>query len=502
MLFNSYEFIFLYLPIVFFLYFKLSEKKHSYGVIWLALASLFFYGFWNLSFLPILVISILVNILLAKIIHKIDYHYKRITLIVSVSLNLLSLCYFKYMNFFISMSDEIMNLSNLNTELLLPLGISFFTFTQIAFLVDVYQEKVKNIGVANYFLFVSYMPHLIAGPLIHHSQIMNQFEDKNNFFINNKNIADGLTFFSIGLSKKVLIADSFAPYANSIFVGSSSGFNPNFYEAWLGVLAFTFQIYFDFSGYSDMAIGISRLFNIRLPINFNSPYKSSSIIDFWRSWHITLSAFLRDYLYVPLGGNQKGRARRYVNLLITMFLGGLWHGANWTFVAWGVLHGFYLTVNHCWRFLVIKYSIIRSLANGIPYELFCKILTFLCVCVAWVFFKSDNINNAMTIISGLFEPLIYIYKAETISPHILFEEILLEFEKFRLFLRNENLGLRFYMLLLLTSYVIVWHLPNSQKYIDGSLHKHSKVNAMLIGVLLGASIINMKAVSEFLYFQF
>ncbi len=277
----------------------------------------------------------------------------RALLFVAVAANLAALAYFKYADFFLRTA---VNLTGADIPLLgvvLPLGISFFTFTQIAYLVDVHAGKVIERNPIHYGLFVTYFPHLIAGPVLHHAEMMPQFRLAEIYRPYLRNFAIGLTFLCLGLAKKVLVADSVAPLANAVF-----GLGPEVElaasAAWLGVIAYTLQIYFDFSGYSDMAVGLSLLFGVRLPYNFNSPYQAWNITEFWRRWHMTLSRFLRDYLYVPLGGNRLGRTRRYVNLMVTMLLGGLWHGASWTFVVWGGLHGAYLVVNHAWQWLKEK----------------------------------------------------------------------------------------------------------------------------------------------------
>jgi D-alanyl-lipoteichoic acid acyltransferase DltB (MBOAT superfamily) len=259
----------------------------------------------------------------------------------AIAVNLILLGYFKYANFFADNLNHFAGTALPIGQVILPLGISFFTFTQIAFLVDTYQGKVKEFNFVHYTLFVTYFPHLIAGPVLHHKEMMPQFAKRNVCHLNWDNVAVGLSIFVLGLAKKVLIADSLAEFATPIFSAVAAGGQPMLFEAWIGALAYTLQLYFDFSAYSDMAIGISLMFNVRLPMNFNSPYKATSIIDFWRRWHMTLSRFLRDYLYIPLGGSRNGKAQRYLNLMITMLLGGLWHGAGWTFVIWGGLHGFY-----------------------------------------------------------------------------------------------------------------------------------------------------------------
>jgi len=305
-----------------------------------------------------------------------------------------TLCYYKYANFFIQDASLIFGTHTEQLNIVLPLGISFFTFTQIAFVVDVYRGKVEEFKFHNYLLFVTYFPHLIAGPILHHKQMMPQFARKETLVPQWGNIAAGITIFILGLTKKVLIADEFSDYVKSVFDMAEQGHIPSIFEAWVGSLAYTFQLYFDFSAYSDMAIGLSLLFNVRLPLNFNSPYKAKNIIDFWRRWHITLSTFLRDYLYIPLGGNRHGETRRQINLMATMILGGLWHGAGWTFIAWGCLHGIYLVINHVWR------AICRNMPalHRIPCA---GAITFLAVVVAWVLFRSESFRAALTILNSM-----------------------------------------------------------------------------------------------------
>jgi D-alanyl-lipoteichoic acid acyltransferase DltB (MBOAT superfamily) len=252
----------------------------------------------------------------------------------------------------------------------------------------------------HYFLFVTYFPHLIAGPVLHHNEMMPQFRKLNTYRVSKLNVAVGLTIFTIGLFKKVGIADSLAPYSNAAFDASEGGYALTFLEAWAGVLAYTFQLYFDFSGYSDMAIGLSRMFNVTLPLNFHSPYKATNIIDFWRRWHMTLSRFLRDYLYVSLGGNRLGRFRRYLNLIVTMLLGGLWHGAGWTFVVWGGLHGLYLIINHAWRWFW-KSNKRKNIVHSSLSQFAGMLLTFLTVVIAWVFFRSESLSAAISMLNGL-----------------------------------------------------------------------------------------------------
>lgn len=391
MLFNSYEFIFVFLPITFFIYFYLNSKKLTLASKgFLVFASLFFYSWWNILYLPIILSSMLFNYIMGHSLNKSEQN-KRINkkqlLTLGIVGNITLLGYFKYTDFFI----ENFNLStSSNVELLnlaLPLAISFFTFQQIAYLVDSYRGETKEYDFLNYAVFVTFFPQLIAGPIVHHKEMMPQFINSRNMVKNYKNIALGLFIFSIGLFKKVVIADTFAVWATS---GFDIAYTLNLFEAWATSLSYTFQLYFDFSGYTDMAIGLALLFNIKLPINFNSPYKATDIQDFWRRWHITLSKFLKDYVYIPLGGNRKGEFRTYNNLLATFIIGGIWHGAGWTFVFWGFLHGIALVIHRAWGKLGFKL-----------YTWLAWLITFNFVNIAWVFFRAKEWDDAIKVLSGM-----------------------------------------------------------------------------------------------------
>lgn len=371
-------------------------------MLWLAAASLFFYGWWDVRFIGLLLGSIVFNFSASYFIgHKILRNQPvqaRMLLIGAIACNLVLLGYYKYANFFTENLNQFAGLALPVGEVFLPLGISFFTFTQIAFLVDTFQGKVKEYNFIHYALFVTYFPHLIAGPVLHHKEMMPQFARRGVCNINRENVAVGLGIFVLGLATKVLLADSLATFATPVFNAVAAGGRPILFEAWIGALAYTLQLYFDFSAYSDMAIGLSLMFNVRLPMNFNSPYKATSIIEFWRRWHMTLSRFLRDYLYIPLGGNHHGNFRRYLNLMVTMLLGGLWHGAGWTFIIWGGLHGLYLMVNHAWRAAKLRLGWgeggrLANIAAGV--------LTFASVVVGWVFFRADSITTAMAMLHGM-----------------------------------------------------------------------------------------------------
>lgn len=495
MLFNSYGFIFLYLPVVLLGFFWLARYKHAFAAAWLALASLFFYGYWNPAYIGLLLGSIVFNYVYGMWIARAGSQNatgrKRRLLILAISANLLLLAYFKYANFFIDSVNSIAETQWSLGNIILPLGISFFTFTQIAFLVDTYQGKVKEYNFVHYLLFVTYFPHLIAGPVLHHKDMMPQFAHASTYRINWNHVAAGLLLFTLGLCKKVLWADSLAPFATAIFDGAQHGMTtgtlPTIYEAWSGALAYTLQIYFDFSGYTDMALGIALMFNIRLPINFNSPYKSTSIIEFWRRWHITLSNFLRDYLYIPLGGNRHGQPRRYVNLMTTMLLGGLWHGAGWTFVIWGALHGVYLAINHLWREFVAERYLrwipdwLGALSGGT--------LTFIAVVAAWVVFRADNMTQAIVILKAMFG---------IAARPVAFDAVL----HGNLLLLTDMHG-RDLLRLLVPGLLWVWLLPNSSRirFIQGS-SMFTLLQAIVVLGMLYLAIDQFGSYSPFLYFQF
>jgi len=405
MLFNSHGFIFLYLPIVLVVFFQLGRYNQAWAAAWLALGSLFFYGYWNAAYVGLLLGSIVCNytfgLLIAKAETRHKFLRKKPLLIISIAANLVLLAYYKYANFFVGSVNDITGMQWSLGEIILPLGISFFTFTQIAFLADTYQDKVKEYNFVHYLLFVTYFPHLIAGPVLHHKEMMPQFGKASTYRFNYENLSVGLFIFFIGLFKKTVLADGISGYVGPVFAASSSGTNITFVDAWGGALCYTMQLYFDFSGYSDMAIGLSRMFGVTLPLNFNSPYKAVNIIEFWRRWHMTLSRFLRDYLYIPLGGNRKGKAHRYLNLMITMLLGGLWHGAGWTYVLWGGLHGFYLIINHGWRGLRRTFGQNLNDPLSKPMHGIAVLITFLSVVAAWVVFRADNVSTAANLLKGM-----------------------------------------------------------------------------------------------------
>ena len=478
MLFNSYPFIFLFLPITLIGYFVLVRLNHLAPVIWLALASLVFYSVSNWQFVLLLLASIAFNSVIGGLlISKRPRPASRAAaLTIGVAGDLLTLGYFKYAGFLAANLNAVFS-TGFTVDVLLPVGISFYTFTQIAFLVDAYRGNVARYALPHYALFVTYFPHLIAGPILHHKDMIPQFERAAARRPDPHLILCGLIIFGIGLFKKTCLADGIQPLVSLAFGPNA----PTFDQAWIGALAYTFQLYFDFSGYSDMAIGISLMFGIFLPLNFNSPYKATSIIDFWQRWHMTLSQFLRDYLYIPLGGNRHGRTLRYVNLMITMLLGGLWHGAAWTFFAWGALHGVYLCINHAWN----NYgpAVAPRFARLINLAAF--ILTFLSVVVAWVFFRADSLSSALFVLSKMADPTQVAF----------------------------GRGEMAYALFIMIYAAIAWFAPNTQT-IMGYDHKNRTVGQRLsawqkrpaflyaTAAVLAFGILGIQQHSEFIYFRF
>lgn len=391
MLFNSFEFIFIFLPFSFFIYFYLLNKRLITGAkAFLVFASLFFYSWWNEAYLPIILASMLFNYVIGN---SLNSNFKKVKVNKSTLLtfgivsNIILLAYFKYMDFFIENTNIITGSNYDLLHLALPLAISFFTFQQIAYLVDSYRQETAEYDFLNYALFVTFFPQLIAGPIVHHKEMMPQFASKWNLVKNYKNIATGLFIFSIGLFKKVVIADQFAIWATN---GFDKAEVLNFVEAWATSLSYTFQLYFDFSGYTDMAIGAALLFNIKLPQNFNSPYKAKDIQDFWRRWHMTLSRFLRDYIYIPLGGSRVAEYRVQTNLMITFLIGGMWHGAGWTFIFWGFLHGSALVLHRIWKNMGLRMNSVLA-----------WFITFNFINIAWIFFRAKAWDDALKVLSGM-----------------------------------------------------------------------------------------------------
>ncbi len=482
MLFNSPVFIFGFLPVFYAVYLWLQRQGlHVTSLIWVLVSSLFFYAWWNPRYLPLLVISMAANYAAGVALMR-WRRYRRLLLWAGVAFNLMLLGYFKYAGFIVENVAALAG-TDWHVEVVLPLAISFFTFQQIAFLADAYQQRVQRVNPLEYAVFVSFFPQLIAGPIVHHGEMMPQFADRRRRLTRAMQ-AVAISLFTFGVFKKAIIADGLAPVANAVFAKAEAQVPLSAVEALLGALAYTLQLYYDFSGYSEMALGLALFIGIRLPINFLSPYKSASIIEFWRRWHITLSRFLRDYLYIPLGGNRKGRVRRYVNLMITMLLGGLWHGAGWTFVLWGGYHGLLLALNHGWNRLRETLGL-----PAIPRPLAVAI-TFMLVMAGWVLFRAESVNGALHLMRAILMP-------ETLGADL---------EAIRALLKTggESFG---YMVLIfagglvavfLLPSVVTWHLG-----VEGRAgFRPGWWTLTLVLLMWGVLLYKAGGTHEFLYFQF
>jgi D-alanyl-lipoteichoic acid acyltransferase DltB (MBOAT superfamily) len=510
MLFNSLAFIFLFLPLTFVLFFALARVNHKLAAGWLAAASLFFYGWWNPVYVALLMASIVFNYVMGMRIASAPG--KKPVLLFAIVANLALLGYYKYSNFFLANAGALIGQNLGVAEIVLPLGISFFTFTQIAFLVDTYQGKVKEYNFTHYCLFVTYFPHLIAGPILHHAEMMPQFAHADTYRMRAENVAVGLTIFFIGLFKKVILADGIAPYVAPLYGLPGAGVAPTLLEAWCGVIAYSLQLYFDFSGYSDMAIGLSRMFGVKLPLNFHSPYKAVNIADLWNRWHMTLSRFLRDYVFLPLGGQRKSAWRRYSSVILTMFLCGLWHGAGWTYIVFGLWHGACLALNQAWRSWRGKARKHRTM----PGTLVAVLLTYVCWLIGLVFFRADSVPHAMQMLAGMAGmngvdlPDQWLAKWGGAGAWLAAQGV--SFGNAR---ELVSAGLINWIVILLA---VVWFAPNTQQIMarfapalllprDLSparlmLWRPTVLAGVLVALIGLAAIANLHRQSEFLYFQF
>lgn len=511
MLFNSIEFIFFFLPITLTVFFLIGSRRYfALAMSWLVLASLFYYGWWDPKYLILFIFSILFNFSMGTFLNK-EKKTKPL-LIFGITVNLGFLAYFKYTNFLIENVNLLIKDDFNTTHIILPLAISFFTFQQIAYLVDAYRNEVREYNFLHYTLFVTFFPQLIAGPIVHHKEMLPQFAEKKTYKFNISNLNIGLTVFVLGLFKKVALADKIAEYSTPVFGAADAGLSISFFEGWGGALAYTLQLYFDFSGYADMAIGIGIMFGIILPLNFNSPYKSQNIIDFWRRWHMTLSRFLKDYLYIPLGGNRKGS--KNLNLFMTMLLGGLWHGSAWNFVIWGALHGFYLILNNLWRKFrsdILNHDLEKKSSVGIGLSV---LITFFVVTLSWVFFRAETLAGALKMLKGMvaLNSIALPNKFSSLFPGFLSDMIVFE--------KGVNIGSfpsisGFVWIIGLL--LLIFFAPNSQEIAEKYQNlfqskegksKGSQMSAYFIPIFFGLLFfISLKIMlsvsdSEFLYFNF
>ena len=488
MLFNSYVFIFFFLPITFFIYFYLNHKRlteASKG--FLVFSSLFFYSWWNPIYLPIILVSMIFNYGIGEVFSQDKFIKvsKKTVLWFAIFSNITLLGYFKYMDFFISNVNYITGENIGFYHLALPLGISFFTFQQISYLVDSYRGETTEYDFLNYALFVTFFPQLIAGPIVHHKEMMPQFAKTKNKVINYKNIAKGLFIFSIGLFKKVIIADTFAIWATQGFDVATT---LNLFEAWATSLSYTFQLYFDFSGYSDMAIGLGLLFNIQLPINFYSPYKSTSLIQFWQKWHITLSKFVNEYIFTPLlkAFGKYTFTKGMIAIFISMLLIGLWHGASWMFVLFGAIHGVGIIINHIWK-KKIKIKIHHYIG---------WLLTFNTINISLIFFRAKGWDDAIKVLGSMF------HLDNLVLPRILAHKLLFLSNygfQFGYFLGDIHGG-KMTIISLLIAFIITLFFKNSIQYLNSFSINYKTM--LFTSILLTFSILSLQKISEFLYFNF
>ncbi len=460
MLFCSYVFILAFLPLTLLGYFLLNKVNSVAGRCYLLAASLFFYGYFNISYLFLLLGSLVFNYCIGDILTR---YRKRWLLIFGCTANLLLLGYCKYYDFFAANINELFGTDIVLQNLLLPLGISFFTFQQISYLSDVYYQELKEkYSPLTYALFVTFFPQLVAGPIVLANEMMPQFAEKENQKVNYHNLSCGIFIFALGLAKKILLADNIAPVADSVFYMAE----PGAADSLLGSLAYCLQIYFDFSGYCDMAIGIGLMFNIVLPVNFSSPYRSTDIQEFWRRWHITLGRFLGEFVYRPLGGSKKGRINTLLNLAITFLISGLWHGANWMMILWGALHGMAMVLHRIWsKELKMKMPL---WAGGI--------ITFIFVWLAWIFFRAENMAQALKVFRGFGN-----FSAE----------------KFSAAVENADLNT---LGIMAAAVLIIFFLPPANSFKDD--FKPALWHWLTAFVLIISSVFCFSRISPFIYFNF
>jgi D-alanyl-lipoteichoic acid acyltransferase DltB (MBOAT superfamily) len=503
-LFNSAQFLFFFLPVALIGYQVAAHFGRRSAIGWLALISVVFYSWWNWHFVFVLLGSMAANFLMSRLIASASTPArKNFWLLVGITLNLGALCYFKYLFHILSFFTSI-GLGHIQwADVVLPLGISFFTFTQIGYLVDLAQGQAEPQNIVEYALFVTFFPHLIAGPIIHHKEMMPQFLEKRDPRLNMEDMLTGISWFVLGLAKKCIIADNLAPMAQTAF---NSAHRLGFIEAWIGLLTYSLQLYFDFSGYSDMAIGLSRMFSIRFPMNFNSPYKALDVIDFWQRWHMTLTRYLTLYLFNPISLSIRRRRLRQGKkvsqkvmrtipgffsmigwpTIVTMVLVGIWHGAGFQFILFGLLHGIYLSVNHAWRLFRGDAALRKQPST--PERLASLLLTYLCVLIGQVFFRAASSGDAIAYLSGLAGlrgagPLSRLLPSYTLP-------------------------------MVLVGLFIVWFMPNTQEILgqDGYSIREGFIRWMswkptlawsvIVGILFVVALLYVDSAATFLYFQF
>lgn len=543
MLFNSWQFLFVFLPVVLGGLFLLHNSGIGrLSIVWLLIVSLAFYVYWNPLYLILLLVSILFNFFMGMVIASSHRNHKRLWLIAGVVVNIGLIGFYKYANFLGNAFAQLSGKTWVELNIILPLGISFFTFTQTAYLIDVSKGEQAEKNLPRYALFVIVFPHLIAGPILHYKDIIPQFLQHEFGIVNPERISKGLTLFVMGLFKKVVLADTLALLATPAFDAVKNGAHLSYIEAWIGSLSYTFQLYFDFSGYSDMAVGLGWIFGLNFPWNFNSPYKAVNIQDFWRRWHITLSNFMRDYVYIPLGGNRTTPMRKHVNILTTMCICGLWHGAGWTFLLWGFLHGSYMVVQGFWRMILpgsmtrINNDAALSFNNikgdvtdekSLPKRIMAIAVTFFAVNWAWVLFRSSDLRSAIEMWSamiggnGLFIPDLLLGLFGPLGVWLQSHGVVFKPIGANNILAVNNIAVSDVVLYFAVSMTLVWLVPNSREWFEKriflpvrvgkvfNMHNFEEIGwrpswawSIFAVFMTVASLMSLGRVSEFLYFQF
>ena len=490
MLFNSYSFIIIFLPLLVVVYYFINKYfAAKWARLFLLISSLIFVSLWNVYSAVILIFSILLNYLSGSSLSIAtdckNEKRKKTIFIAAITANILLLGFFKYYNFFLTSVNSFFSGHAGQLNLIIPVGISFYTFMQIAWLIDIYRSGGQRYDFISYCLYVAFFPYIISGPISYHREIIPQLESEKAGKLNSANLCQGLFMFAIGLFKKTVFADTLAVIANG---GFDSHAALSFTEAWLTSLSYTMQLYFDFSGYTDMAIGAALVFNIKIPINFNSPYKSLNIQEFWRRWHITLSRFLRDYIYIPLGGNRSGELRTLVNLMLTFLIGGLWHGAAWTFVFWGFLHGMALVVHRLWLKTGIRLN-----------KVIAWVLTFNFVNIAWVFFRATSWEDALKVLKGM-AGLNGILVSPNLADNPFWQNLTVigvRFGEWRANLPNNETIVYFFCILLIPFVLLT---KNSNELL--AKFSPNWENAFAVGLMMALGLILLNESKVFLYFNF
>lgn len=485
MLFNSYAFVFLFLPITLIGYYCLNARgKYKIGELFLLVMSLVFYGLFDVACVPIMVSSIVINYAIGQILTK---RKKKWILCLGITFNVLLLGCFKYTNFVLNNLNKVFSGQFTLLEIVVPIGISFITFQQISYIVDAYKQGECKYCFREYALYALFFPYVISGPIVRHNHLIPQLRDVERKKFNSEKFAKGIYIFAMGLAKKILIADTFANVAN---VGFSNVANLNALTAAIAVFSYTIQIYYDFSGYSDMVLGIGNMLNLHMPANFNSPYKATNILDFWKRWHMSLTSFLTEYIYYPLGGNRKGAVRTYFNIFCVFLISGIWHGASWGFIVWGVLHGIVNVVTRFFKKYILKMNRVVS-----------WVLLFCFINFTWIFFRAGSMSDAFTMIKMLVN-----FDFASLGTHM-FPEMLQAFVLpeinflIQVLFGGANIAK---MILMVFTYLVTFVCTVASSNTNDRLKtfKPSMKTVILCAFLLAWCIVSFSGVTSFIYVNF